>query len=192
MPLQFAQKPSGMRKALDNGLARFGVKLAVHVPGRRVTRYDLPILTLSLDDVQGRVNLNSIRPTRWRSVEVTNQGRIIGSDVSVPAGRGETNLLAYSAKDPRLKEEYSGWKDLLNLSQLAEHDYEPQLVRIPGLLVEAFRLKPLEDDAGQALLIPVRSASPAVRAGQVYAEGDFLDRLVAVADSFRAIGTVGP
>jgi hypothetical protein len=76
---------------------------------------------------------------------------------------------------------------LENLPDLHGRSYDPRLLRIPGLYIEAFWLKPLSPGDETDLVVPYHTPLKDLDPAKPYPIKDFLDRIRPLAEQALAV-----
>jgi hypothetical protein len=141
----------------------------------------LRVFTLAIDDLKDLVTLaweaqeeqgkNVLKPAGWRVLSSTPSGQVVAADVVKPAAA--PSRISSVSFDPRLRKVMQQIKDLETLAAVKQQDYELMIVKVPGILLEAFWLKS-RTGAGD-LLVPVLTRSEELKVMEAYPVDRFLD-----------------
>lgn len=188
--------PESVRRALAVGVADF---LDRRDPFRRVllqAPLALHVFTLGLDDISyrrsrqveaerapsdaGRI-LAEAKSAGWRFLAATPSGVIAGDVTESRAGKAP-RMTAVS-RDPLVGKAIQATHELETLREADAKHYQLQVLRIPGILLEAFWLKSLTDDID--LFVPVLTRSERLARMQPYTLQELLVVGRELADEFR-------
>jgi hypothetical protein len=155
------------RRALVEGLGDY--MDSSHPVGRALlqTPVALHVFTLTLDDVPRGVH--KARSAGWRFLAVAPSGVPVAGDVIEPEGL-QPRMTGLSL-DPIIGRAILATRRVASLPEVEAKDYELQVLRIPGVLTEAFWLKSI--NGGEDLMVPVLTASKLLKKMRPYPIGDF-------------------
>ena len=155
------------RRALVEGLGDY--MDSSHPVGRALlqTPVALHVFTLTLDDVPRGVH--KARSAGWRFLAVAPSGAPIAGDVIDQEGL-QPRMTGLSL-DPIIGRAILATRRVASLPEVEAKDYELQVLRIPGVLTEAFWLKSI--NGGEDLMVPVLTASKLLKKMRPYPIGDF-------------------
>jgi hypothetical protein len=174
-------KPSEeAQRALEAGAALFTDD---NLLARRLTQapVGLRLLTLTLDEA-GALRLG-LQPAGWRFLASDGKGNVISGEVWATQN-GQMKLNSVS-RDPAAVAPLQVAEQIERLPDIQGRDFELNVLRIPGVLLEALLLKPKA--GGDDLIVPVITPSPELRVSQVYGANDFLSSIQSLVARFRKL-----
>jgi hypothetical protein len=181
MPLIKPIAPDRTRRALAAGVADYlnkGDPL-----GRALIRASqgLHVFTLRLQDVLAGEGIRGAKSAGWRFLAGSPLGPAIAGDVIEP-GQGAQPKMTSVSRDPLISRAIRAIHEVETLPEVQTSDYELLVLRIPGLLVEAFWLK--SRTGAPDLMVPVLTRSRKLEAMRAYALDDFMDVARGLAQNF--------
>lgn len=165
----------------------------------------LHVFDLQLQDLRSDAGLGAAAPVGWRFLASqpapailtkplkgkrlgddgpggnTQEDGVVAADVVQSASGGKPELVAL-LRDPRFSRALRAIQDVQNLPQVQDQDYELRVLRIPGILIEAFWLVSLGNQPD--LLVPILSTAPELKRMQPYAANEFLPIARSLAGGF--------
>ena len=143
------------------------------------TAQGIRVFTIALDDVVKGTDLTHTDSAGWRFLAtVENQGAM-AVDVVNPDNREAT--VASLSRHRLIAEAIASWEKLRNSEIAKREDLELRILRIPGMLTEAFWLKAAD---GRHFIVPYLVPDPALRVLHPYTLADFLDAARPIAERF--------
>jgi len=197
MPVHKPSPPDAIRRALVAGVADFVDK---RDPLRRVllqAPIGLHVFTLGLDDILGKLPtevetakvpgdaekiLGLTKSAGWRFLATGPSGAIAG-DVTL-ASTGKPARMTSLSRDPLIAKAIQATNEVDTLPEVQKKHYELRVLRIPGILLEAFWLKSLIDDID--LFVPVLTRSTKFEKLRPYTLQELLLIGRELAEEFRA------
>jgi len=181
MPIKSSQPPNQAIDALQAGATRLR-----SVPGTEVTEPRPLSLTrnvvqqgdagvphqvfhLSLDDVLAGKGVSEARATGWRFL--LGQQSAHNGTVADVHGDGVAFEFGGLHHGPQAVKMIEVLQQAERLPGVRDGDFEPRLLRVPSLYVDAIWLK--ERRTGQDLIIPIPPSLPPLVVGQQYSAPDF-------------------
>jgi hypothetical protein len=151
-------------------------------PLRRIliqTPVALHVFTLGLDEVdQG---IHKAKSAGWRFLAVDPAGVPVAGDVIEPEGL-KPRMTGVS-RDPIIGRAILAVREVESLAAVQGKDYELQVLRIPGVLTEAFWLKSLNGEGD--LMVPVLTASKRFEKMRPYPVDEFFSIVRELAPGFQ-------
>jgi hypothetical protein len=174
------------RRALDAGLADFlnlaGPVAGPSVPGGGpgvpggIFLHDLHIFTLGLRDIVNGAGIEDAKPAGWRFLTGNpSSGDALSGDVIQPPADAPNAapMMTGVSKDPLVGAAIQAIHEVETLPEVQDKNYDLQVLRIPGLLIEAFWLKSHED--GGDLIVPVLTRARELQRMKAYPVAEFLN-----------------
>jgi hypothetical protein len=153
----------------------------------KTTRIGLHIFTLGLRDIMNGAGLQDAKAAGWRFLAGDPSGEVVAADVIQPlpgaAQNGAAKMTSLS-RDPIIADAIRAVHEVEKLPEVQNKNYEIQVLRIPGLLIEAFWLK--SQDAGADLIVPVLTRARELHRMRAYPVADFLNILRPMTEKFLA------
>ena len=142
----------------------------------KTTRLGLHIFTLGLRDIMNGAGLREAKAAGWRFLAGNLSGEVVAADIIQPlpgtAQNGAAKMTSLS-HDPVIADAIRAVNEVETLPEVQNRNYELQVLRIPGLLIEAFWLK--SHDAGGDLIVPVLTRARELSRMKAYPVADFLN-----------------
>ncbi len=175
MPIVYYPVLRRQSQAFQAGLLQL-IQLRRIPDGLTVYPLALPIYNLSARDVLANADLDSVAKlvgSRYFAAGNDAQTTVAGDldESSTPQLTG----LSYGSTPSQALEALQALQDLPELSDSSS--YKPQLLRIPGLLVEAFWLTSSDGADTTEWVVPYHTLIKDLDPAQAYTVKDFFDRL---------------
>jgi len=163
-----------IKRALAAGLLGFTSPNDPLANDLKTGRLGLHIFTLGLRDIAN--GLESVKPAGWRFLAGHPPGEVLAADVTEAIPGSGTNAvpkMTSLSHDSLIGGAIRAIHEVETLPELQGHNYELRVLRIPGLLIEAFWLKSL--DGGDDLVVPVLTRGAELKAMRAYPIAQFLE-----------------
>ena len=182
MPIVFYPTSLRQSQAFEAGLLHL-VQLDRIPTGFRIYPFTLPVYNLGTRDVLANADLKATaRLVSWRYFAANdNQSTAVVGDVDATATPRVTGL-SYGAL---ALETLKATQALESMPGLSATHYEPRLLRIPGLLVEAFWLKTMSPGDEADLVVPYHTLIKELSPTRLHPVRDFYEKISA--DAAKAI-----
>ena len=183
MPLKKTPPPPEFSRALAAGLRDF---TGPDDPVRSQPTQDwfgLNVFTLQIRHLNEGVG--AATPAGWRFLS----GGEVAADV-VAGKDGELPRMTSLLRDPLVDRAAKAVREVENLPEVARSDYELRVLRVPGILIEAFWL--ISTQGGTDLLVPALTKSNRLKRMQAYTVGDFLEIARTLARDFLEFDRIEP
>jgi len=182
MPIKSSQPPTEALEALQTGATRMRYVPGTEVteppplaPTRNVVQQDdagVPhqVFHLSLDDVLVGKGVSDARATGWRFLL---GGRTSAHNGTVADVHGEGIAFEFGGLNhgPQAVKMMDVLQQAERLPEVRDGDFEPRLLRVPSLYVDAIWLK--ERQTGRDLIIPIPPSLPPLVVGRHYSAPEF-------------------
>ena len=165
-----------IRRALAAGVSDFMDPDDPLANDLRRTQLGLHIFTLGLRDIVNTAGIQAAKPAGWRFLAGHLSGEVVAADVTEPipgAAQNATPKMTSLSRDPLIARAIRAIHEVETLPEVQEKHYELQVLRIPGLLIEAFWLK--SRDTGADLVVPVLTRSRELQVMRAYPIAEFLN-----------------
>jgi hypothetical protein len=172
MPLIQRTAPPELRSALATGVADFlnpNDRMTVDLAR---TPIGLQIFTLGLNDIASGSGIQAAKPAGWRFLTGELLGDVAAAEVFQPSSGTLAARMTSFSRDPIIAGALRAIQEVETLPEVQAAQYELQVLRIPGLLIEAFWLK--APDPAASLIVPVLTRARELQAMHPYTVAEFL------------------
>ena len=173
MPLIQHPASQELRSAISAGIADF---LNTDDPLRdafATTPIGLQIFTAGLNEIATGAGIQNAKPAGWRFLTGDLLDDAAAADVVQPsAGAAPAPQMTSLSRDPLIAGAIRAIHEVETLPEVQAGVYELQVLRIPGLLIEALWLK--SPDPNASLIVPVLTRARELQAMHPYPVADFL------------------
>jgi len=170
------------KRALLTGVADFIAKTDPLGNVLKQTPLGLHVFTLRLQDIVNGVGIAGAKSAGWRFLAGSPFGPAVAGDVIERPGAAPK--MTSVSRDPLIAAAIRATHEVETLPEVQRNDYELRVVRIPGLLIEAFWLK--STAGGPDLAIPVLTRTKQLQPMKVYPLDEFLNIVGPLTRSFLA------
>ncbi len=184
MPLIIPIASDSTKRALAAGVADF---LDLRDPLANVVKQGnlgLHVFSVGLDDIAEGQEIRGAKSVGWRFLAGDRLGPAVACDVT----ERQDGLPKMTAvfQDPLIASAIRATHEVETLPEVRAKDYELRVLRIPGLLIEAFWLISRTGDTD--LLIPVLTRSKLLQVMRPYPVAEFLNIVRPLIAKFRQFG----
>ena len=148
----------------------------------------LKVWVLALEDLSNGAGLNGARHVGWGFLAGSPAGRPIAAQITA-SGAGQKQELTAVAQGPEVGLLMQSMHDAQSMAALQNDSYELELLRIPGILVEAFWMRASQ---GADLVVPFHTTSKELQNMRTYAIDEFTSVARSLADAFRRFDQLYP
>jgi hypothetical protein len=142
----------------------------------------LHVFTLGLRDITDTtIGIQGAKSAGWRFLAGSPLGPAVSGDVIQPVAGGAPKMTGVSS-DPLVAAAIRAVNEVETLPEVQRQNYELQVLRIPGALIEAFWLK--SQIAGNDLAVPLLTRSKQLQLMRAYPMDDFLGIVRALIPTF--------
>src|SRR2546429_2368554 len=172
-----------VRRALIAAIADFVEPDDPLGPALHKAELGLHIFTLGLSNIANQEGFADAKSAGWRFLAGSSVGEAIAGDVmEIPPGTAPR--MTSVSHDPLVGRAIQAVHELESLPEVHDQDYELNVVRIPGLLIEAFWLK--SRGKGPDLVIPVLTRETGLKRMKPYPMEQFLTEVEPLVEKFLA------
>src|SRR5258708_29536909 len=130
----------------------------------------LHVFAVGLRDIANGVGIEGAKSAGWRFLAGSPIGPAVSGDVI--EREGEAPKMTSLSRDPLVGAAIRATHEVETLPEVRAHDYTLQVLRIPGLLIEAFWLK--SQTGGGDLVVPVLARTRQLQLMRAYPMEEFL------------------
>jgi hypothetical protein len=141
----------------------------------------LKVWVLALEDLSNGAGLNGARQVGWGFLAGSPGGRPIAAQITA-SGAGQKQELTAVAHGPEVALLIQSIHEAQSMAALQNDSYELELLRIPGILVEAFWMRASQ---GADLVVPFHTMSKELDRRRAYKVDEFIAAARSLADAFR-------
>jgi hypothetical protein len=182
MPLRQTLPSEAVKRALREGIADFMDSNDPLAKTLLTASFGLRVFTLGLDKLDESFK-QSLQSAGWRFMALSSSGLPIAADV-VDRGDGEPPRMISLSRDPVIADMVVAARRIEKSPEVQAKDYDLRLLRIPGVLTEAFWLKPLVGE--DHLIVPILTKSRGLlQEKRPLPIADFLSIVRGLANEFR-------
>ncbi|MCZ2075191.1 MAG: hypothetical protein HUU41_08570 [Bryobacteraceae bacterium] len=134
------------------------------------SRWGQQVFTLELQDIANGHGLGAAKPTSWRVLAGGETGPAVAASVTQPRS-GAAPKMTSLGRGAKVERAFRAAQEIERLPEVLERDYELSVLSIPGLLMEAFWLKPAE--GGPELIVPFLTLSRHLESMRRYSAEEF-------------------
>jgi hypothetical protein len=145
------------------------------------------VYVLSLNDLLGGAGLNAVKDAGWRFISATAPGGI-GAVAHVSDGPDGTPLMRGISYGPEVAAALRAAREVESLPEVAAQHFELWVLRIPGVLVEAYWLK--SSSGKKDLIVPYLAGTTKLQLMKTYSVAEFLKIVRALAREFSAFDKI--
>ncbi|HET8546610.1 MAG TPA: hypothetical protein VFL57_01325 [Bryobacteraceae bacterium] len=167
MPIEYTESAAETRATYDATVAAL-----VHKDALAGKTIHLQVETLGLKELANGADLSAAKPSGCRFFTVQPDGSVVAADVADPGEYADTAKLRSLMRSNLAAETYERIVSADRLEALAAERYEARLLSIPGIFVEALRVR--STDGGVEFVVPLVASEPALNAQPVFKPDDFL------------------
>jgi hypothetical protein len=136
---------------------------------------------LALEDLSNGAGLNGARHVGWGFLAGSPGGHPIAAQITTSGADHKQELTAV-AQGPEVALLIQSIHEAQTLAALQNNSYELELLRIPGILLEAFWLRASQ---GPDLVVPFHTTSKELQSMHPYAIDEFIAVARSLVDAFR-------
>ena len=180
MPLVTPSPPSLAAEAVQSTFRNFAEHRTFRIPALRKATgplqlvEPLQVFTLGLNDLVASRDLEAAKPTGWLFL-VRDGDKTVASAEAVPTGTGDEQVLSAFNEGRVVGSTADALRSARELPEVSKDDFEPRLLRVPGLYVTALWLH----KAGGLgdLLVPLDPSPVDAQAGQAVPASRLIEEL---------------
>ena len=189
MSVQLSKPTDEMMGAFRGGVARFlGPDDPMRIRFSDANVVGVRTVTLTLEDLEKRQERYAVRPTGWRVLAAQPDGSVVGGDIAEQGG--QLRMVSFS-RDPQLAKLLANLRAVQTLPAIqGDEKFDIVLLRIPGILVDAFLLTSQTGD--REFLVPIRMPDNAMELMTAYQIAEFFGRLGPLTQLFRQFDRLEP
>jgi len=178
MAIHLRPTPVESKLALTAGLADF---LQPHERLRgelREGKLGLPVLSLSLDEIAGGATLAGAHEVGWQFLAGGTEGNAMAALIAQLEEGGPQALASVASGH-----EISLLLEAMDKANALDATFEPWLLKVPGILLEALWLK--STAGGEDLVLPFHTKSRQLLGKDTYTSAEFMGVIKSMVESFR-------
>jgi hypothetical protein len=184
MPLIISTAPDSAKRALAGGVADFLDLRDPLANELKQGNLGLHVFSVGLEDIVEGQEIRGAKSVGWRFLTGARLGPAVACDVT-ERQEGSPKVTGVS-RDPLISAAIRATHEIETLPAVREKDYELRVLRIPGLLIEAFWLVSRTGETD--LLVPVLTRSRLLKVMQPYPVAEFLNIVRPLIAKFRQFG----
>jgi hypothetical protein len=183
MSLIHHRPPAAMQQVLLAGLPDFANSSDPAAGDLYKAEQGHEVYVLSLNDLLRGAGLNAAKDAGWRFISAAAPGGV-GAVAHVSNGPDGTPLMRGISYGPEIAAALRAAREVESLPEVAAQHFELWVLRIPGVLVEAYWLK--ASSGKKDLIVPYLAGTTKLQLMKTYSVTDFLKIVRALAQEFSA------